>query len=59
MEKSLNALKQMKKIVSKVNKLLFYDLYLVDETENGLAKTGRILQKQRRKDITNYNKNDT
>lgn len=59
MEKSLNALKQMKKIVSKVNKLLFYDIYLVDETENGLAKTGRILQKQRRKDITNYNKNDT
>lgn len=59
MEKSLNALKQMKKIVSKVNKLLFYDIYLVDETENGLAKTGRILQKQRRKDITNYYKNDT
>lgn len=46
-------------IVSKVNKLLFFlFLYLVDDTEKGLAKTGRILQKQRRKDITNYNKNE-
>lgn len=33
-------------------------LRLLDDTENGLVKTGRILQKQRRKDITNYNKND-